>query len=657
LLLSNLRLTDDGLLAGPTFRKLWEHASTGIDLPDPGDRQMREPAEGGVADAAFLAGLIAGRYARDRRLIIDRIDTGQRIFRDAADAEMQDVFVALRAYGRFPAAVLALERLGIRKPAVYVQVARSVAALEATDSGSVVPLLAQFQGSMALLERVARTGAVRPPVLDRLVTALITVSLDNDHYRGGIAAWLRTQLIPALEQAPAAHTVEERVLDALVDRYVIAGAPFSWEGQDFVVSADRPRRDLRAIRERQQANSLDLLLAVYADLDALAGPALTLDVVKSRTTMLRTDAAKLSPARPWPDLPDAVPVVAKVVERVVKDLTAIRKESDVGRASRMVRPLVDTLDYLLGETLVALAYAAALGDTGRGPAAAVDISHRHVFGLTSIAGDARRLAPWQRPERGSAVTAGDAVKGSVMGIDLALSRTRLRRLAADALPESPRLNANDRATMTDTVALLNPRDLDDAGAKQIAEALQRGHARVEDAATDPQLLERLAVEVRMDALRRGLLEWTARHVPTSVKGLFSLAELFRLGGGTPAAIEQWGTSHEAITGCLCVRFPDDTAWQLAIGRADTGQLGSRVGDLNLRAAALLADFGVPATLFPAVMALATQDYIDSIPLLYPDDWAALAGRVSALTRERVEDYVSAVVASGPVRAVEEAGAR
>ena len=72
---------------------------------------------------------------------------------------------------------------------------------------------------------------------------------------------------------------------------------------------------------------------------------------------------------------------------------------------------------------------------------------------------------------------------------------------------------------------------------------------------------------------------------------------------------------------------------------------------------LLADLHVPATLFPGVMALATQDYVDSVPLVHPDDWAAMVSRARAISRERVEDYVAAVVASGPVRAVEAAGAR
>ena len=654
LLLSNLRLTDAGLMATPTYRKLWERAVDNIELPDSGDRQMREPAEDGVADAAFIAGLLASKVVRDRRVTIERIDAGQRIFATAADADMQDVLVTLRAYGRYPSVVLALERLGIRKPAIYTQAARRVALLEAVDPASVVPLLAQFQGALAILERMSRTAAIPAATLEQLVTSLIAVPFEDERYRGGVAEWLRTQLIPALP-AETTRTIEERLLDTLVDRFKATATPFSWEGQDYVVDRERLRREVRSVRDKQKGNSLDTLLVVYGHVAAVTATGLTLDTLKTQIVMLRTDAAKLLPARPWPDAPDAIPTVAKVVDRAIKDLAGIRKQSDINKTARIVRPLLDALDYLLGETLVAVVYAASMGDTGRGPAAAVDVSHRHLFGMTTTVGDARRLVPWQRPTRGSSGL-GDAVTGSVMGIDLALSKTRLRRLTAE-LPESPRLNANDRDTMTDTVALLNPRDLDDAGALQIATAIKRGRARVEQAAEDSRTLDVLAVEARIDASRRGLLDWTARHLSSSVIGLFSLSELFRLGGGTSTAIHGWGTSHEALTGCLCVQLPDDAAFELAAGRPSTGQLGTRVAELNLRVAEFLSDLRVPATLFPGVMALATQDFIDSLPLLYPDDWAAIAGRALAVSRERVEDYVSAVVASGPVRAVEDAGAR
>ena len=650
LLLSNLLLNAAGQLVGPVHRKLWERGSGGIDVPGVGDRQMREPAEDGAAEAAFLAGLLAGRFSRDRRAIIERLAFGQRMFGEAGDAEMQDVLVALRAYGRYPAAMLALERTGVRTPALVALAARRAAALEGIGPENAVPLLAQFQGSLALLERLARTGAIAPSRLEPIVAALLAVPIDDDRYRGRIATWLRTELIPALPVSTRPGLVEERLLDALVDRYE-STSPFSWEGQDFVLDVERPRRDLRAIRARQKGNGLDSLLTLYGHVDFLSTSPLTLDLVKSRAAALRTDAAAVLPARPWPDAPNAVPAVAKVVERAVKDLDGIRKPADVSKAPRIVRPLADALDYLLGETLVALAYAASLGDVGRGAAGAVDLSHRHLFGFSTGVGDARLLIPWRRPTRG-ATAAGDAVTGSVMGIDLALSRTRLRRLVPQALAETPRMNSNDRESMTDTVAMLNPRDVDDARGVRIAEAVQRGRVRVDQAGQDAGRLDALAVEARVDPLRRGLFGWTARHAASDISGLFSLAELFRLGGGTPSAADGWGTSHEPLTGCFCVRFPDDSAWQLTVGRPDTGQAGARLVDLNLRVALWLADLRVPAGLFPSVMAFATQDYIDSVPLTHADDWTALAGSGAALGRERVEDYVSAVIASGPVRPVD-----
>ena len=651
LLLANIHLNDAGVMAPPAYRRLLERAASSIELPASGDRQMRDAAGDGLADAAFLTAPLVGKYTRDRRVIIERVAFGQRVFGDAGDADTQDVFVALRAYGRYPAAMLALERLGVRKPALFVAAARRAASLESIEPDAAVPLLAQFQGSLAVLERLARTRALSPSALEQVVTSLLAVTPDAARYRGGITEWLRTQLQPALPPHLRTGSLEEALLDLFVDRFDAEGSRFSWEGEDFVLDSSRQRRELQVIRERQKANSLDRLLAAYEQVHTLAAPSLTVDVVKSAAEALRAAGDKLLPARPWSDAPGATPDVARTFDRVVKDLDGIRNEGDVARAARIVRPLVDALDYLLGESLVALAYAGSLGDAGRGSASAVDISHRHAFGNASVSED-RRLLPWRRPARGSTVATGDAVTGAVMGIDLALSRTRLRRLVSEALPESPRLNANDRGTMTDTVALLNRRELDDSRATDLVQAVQRGRTRVEQAGNDVARLDVLAIEARIDSSRRGLLDWTARHAPASVVEMFSLAEQFKLGGGAASAIHGWGTAHESVTGCLCVRFPDGDSWGLTAGRIVTGQTAARIVELNLRVAMLMADLRVPATLFPELMAFATQDYVDSVPLLHPDDWVALTGRASALTRERVEDYVSAVVASGPVRAVE-----
>ena len=78
-------------------------------------------------------------------------------------------------------------------------------------------------------------------------------------------------------------------------------------------------------------------------------------------------------------------------------------------------------------------------------------------------------------------------------------------------------------------------------------------------------------------------------------------------------------------------------------------MGSAVPDLNLRVAELMAELKVPAALFGAVLAYATQDFIDGAPALYDDDWAGIVQFAGQLSRERIEDYVAALVAAGPVR--------
>ena len=287
---------------------------------------------------------------------------------------------------------------------------------------------------------------------------------------------------------------------------------------------------------------------------------------------------------------------------------------------------------------------------------ATDLSHRHGFGFSTVTGDASRLVPWRRPARGSQVAVGDALTGSLLGLDLAMSHRRLRRLASEGVPQTPRLNGNDRTTMTDTVALLNPRTLTDIDQTRIGSAVLRGRMRIEDAADSASALDLLAAEGRIDPFEGSCSVDVTAPADPRARAVFNRRNI-PTGGGQRDGLDSWGTSHESLTGCLCLRFPDDAGWELAVGREDAGQVGARFSDLNLRVAELLADLKVPAALFPSVMAMATQDYIDNVPAVHEDDWAAMARHAAALDRERVADYVSAVVANGPVRRVESEAAR
>jgi hypothetical protein len=73
-----------------------------------------------------------------------------------------------------------------------------------------------------------------------------------------------------------------------------------------------------------------------------------------------------------------------------------------------------------------------------------------------------------------------------------------------------------------------------------------------------------------------------------------------------------------------------------------------VPDLNLRVAAALAELKLPAALARGVLAAATQDYVDRVKPLYPDDWLTLVRSAQAFSIERIQDYVAALTINGPL---------
>ena len=648
---------EQGVATAPMFERLWARGLDGIDIPSPDNRDMREVDPDATIDAAWLADRIAGLLPYERRAVIERVAFGQRVFRAAPRDGLQDVYVALRAYGRFPAAMLALERIGVRAPGVYARVARHAFAIERIDNrASAVPLLAQFQGALAILVRLARTGAVATTDLESLADALAAIPLTDQRYDGAVAAWVGTRLLPALPPVPEASS-DARLLSALADRPSAAQATFEWEGSRVALDVTgTSRRGLAAIRGKQGGNPLDVVLTLAAHADALARDTLTLDQVRTVTAALKTGTAKLQPARPWPDTPEELPDTKKILDRVVRDLTRITKPQDTGRARQASERLHELADYLLGEILVAHAYASALGDPATLPGASTDPSHRHAF-LVAGAGeseeDARRGA-WAPSRSGVPAVPGSAASGSLIGLDLTLSKRLLRRLATDRVPEEPRINGNDASEFIATVALLNPRDLSDAGQAVIHEALGRGRARVA-AANAPAALDAVAAAAGLSTARRYLLTWRARQEPERVQSLFTVSELFWAGApDTPdtRTLAPWGLAQRAVSGCECLGLPPAGAWDRARGRRGTGYLGAAVSDLHLRVAEVMGELSVPAPLFAGVMTMATRDFLDDAPALYDDDWLAVAAFASALTRERIEDYLSALVASGPVRPVE-----
>ena len=106
---------------------------------------------------------------------------------------------------------------------------------------------------------------------------------------------------------------------------------------------------------------------------------------------------------------------------------------------------------------------------------------------------------------------------------------------------------------------------------------------------------------------------------------------------------------DAVDGRLVTRLGMPVGWDRLAGRPDTGILATEAPDLTLRLAELTADLRVPASLLPALLLYATQDYWHEVEARFPDDWPALVRGALALQPTRVEDYIAALGSGGPLR--------
>ena len=110
----------------------------------------------------------------------------------------------------------------------------------------------------------------------------------------------------------------------------------------------------------------------------------------------------------------------------------------------------------------------------------------------------------------------------------------------------------------------------------------------------------------------------------------------------------WGTVAEPSDGCLCLEPPDPIALDDVIGRSSSGQLGRQFDDVMLRLAEVFAARKLPAALVRDAAAIALQDVLDGSQPYYFDDLLTLSLGASALPVDRIEDYVSALTATGPL---------
>jgi hypothetical protein len=313
----------------------------------------------------------------------------------------------------------------------------------------------------------------------------------------------------------------------------------------------------------------------------------------------------------------------------------------------VAEPLIELSDSLLADALLSIAYAADLGDPDGAVLLADDVSRRHDFGFGARDADMRGRTPWAVPH--PEVTPGVPwhVSGSLLGLDIGLAQLALRRVNVDRVLEAPKLTSNERDTFALSVSLMNPFALRDADPEAIADAIERGRARVAALPGDVAALDRVVDELSMEGWRRRAVRWMVTHESERLPLMFSATELFALGGGHATDLDAWGMATLA-QGCICSRLTPPGRWPTLLGRPQLGLTATGVPDLNLHVAIMLKDFHLPAALAKIVLAGAMQDFIDEVKPTDDADWLTLVRAARTVSRERIEDYIAAATAAGPL---------
>lgn len=653
-LLMRVRVDAAGGPVAPSSRGFWARVVEGAELPADPARILRESADDRPIDAAWLAGLTSAGDIRLRAERLDQFAFGQRVFAAASPAEMSDVFVAVRAFRRYRMLMITLERIGIRDPATYAAAARLASRLSPPDPARAFVATAQFQGALALLWRMRMVGSLDPGRAETLVNSLLAVPLDaSSQYLGGVLRWMAEELRPAL---PPGDSLDAVVQAALAGPDTTIAAPrIEWEGRRYRVDvAAAERRRLERVREQQGGATLDLALELASAAQRLTSAPPALVVVQGVAAQLKSAVEEL-PAKSGRDgLRDADDFPPGVVPppnpresgtRAIDELAKVTSTSNLTRTGRAVVELVEAADEAAAQALVSLAYAVDLGDPDGAVLLPGDVSRRHDFGFGQKDNDQRLRAAWMTPRQDVSPGVPWHVDGSLLGLDIALAPTAMRRLGSDRALDAPTLTSNERETFAVGFGLMNPFALTDTTRDAIAEAIASGRRRVsaiEDVAS-------VAGELDMDGWRRRALLWTAAHEPDRIESMFSLGELLAL--GDPAHeidLDPWGTSAMASTGCVCTRMPPPGRLPLFVGRRQIGLLAAVVPDLNLHVARMLSSLRLPARLAKYVLSAAVQDFVDEVRATDPDDWLSLVRGAGAVSRERIEDYVAAAAADGPL---------
>jgi hypothetical protein len=649
-LLANVSLTAEGRLAGPRAVELWSRA---FDA-DGGEVKEDDQAallEGSEVDAAWLVRALDSSNLRIRSSRLQAILFGQRLVAPVTADNASAALEVLRAAIRMPALVLTLERMGVHDPTLTAALVRISRRLTSRgDSTLRDRSLIIWQGALATVDRLVFMGRIQPDRAAVLLKALADAARDEQRDIGtAVTAWIRTVLLPGLlangQPATPAGDAEGLLIAALggADSEKVETLP--WEGAVYRVDpAAAERERLAAILSRMGGWTLTQALEAAEVAHMLSGQATDADRQAAARRLTDLVAGLEDSSGTDGELEALGRDAAAVLDRAARDLAAKQSRGALRRLSATIE---DAGTTMLAIALRRLTYAEALGDPEGQATLAGDVAARHTLGAERAGMPAGPLPQWALPEEEAASSRGWHVQGSLLALDVALGRLWLRRVLGDMPFHEPTLNESERRVLVASLVLLPAASLADDDRAAILSALDRGRARVREAAGDARARAALCRDGGVCGWRNELLAWSGREEPEALFSTISRTELIWLGwNGHVPPPDPWGPLTTAVDGVLSPHFQRPVPLEAVSGRAPLAQALGRFADLKLRLAELTAELGVPSRLIRDVMASALQDYLDDVRPAYPEDWPALLARFEQVTRGRVEDYVAALTAAG-----------
>ena len=160
-----------------------------------------------------------------------------------------------------------------------------------------------------------------------------------------------------------------------------------------------------------------------------------------------------------PNLPtdqsrDDAPAVRATLKEIVTALAAVREPRHLSRVPDLAQRLMKVVDVLTGDALLSLVYAMHIGDPDSPLWLQGDVAYRHDFGLVNRDGLDPTLLSWWFPVEQLGTTW--HVRGSLLGLDFALARLRLPRVAAGGPPVQPVMAPEDHRVFVESVGLFGP---------------------------------------------------------------------------------------------------------------------------------------------------------------------------------------------------------